>query len=103
MDIPDLTDEELEQIEARAEAASPGPWECFIEGRDHTAGDDFIRIGGLNDAQPDMYVQHYLGATSVTVPAADLDFIANARQDIPRLIAEIRRFRARQGGDDSTE
>lgn len=50
--------------------------------RDHTPGDDFIRIGGFDDAQPDMYIQHYLGASSVRVPAADLDFIAHARQDI---------------------
>ena len=27
-------------------------------------------------------------------PPADLDFIAHARQDIPRLIAEIERLRA---------
>ena len=49
------------------------------------------QIGGFDDTQPDMCIQHYLGASSVRVPAADLDFIAHVRQDIPRLVAEIRR------------
>ena len=71
--------------------------------RDHTAGDDFIRIGGFDDAQPDMYIEHYLGASSVRVPAADLDFIAHARQDIPRLVAEIRRLRAVTEGGNTTK
>jgi len=98
-----ITDSELDQIAARADAASPAPWESFIEARDHTGGDDFIRVDGLDDAQPDMYIRHYLGATSVPVPAADLDFIAYARQDIPRLVDEIRRLRAEQEGDNPTK
>ncbi len=97
-----ISDDELDQIEQRASGASPAPWQAFIEARDHIAGDDFIRIGGLDDVQPDMYVQHYLGASSVRVPAADLDFIAHARQDIPRLVAEIRRLRAVTEGGNST-
>lgn len=62
-----IPDEELDEIEQRAHAASPAPWEGFIEARDQTAGDDFIRIGGFDDAQPAMYIQHYLGASSVRV------------------------------------
>jgi len=95
--------EELDEIEQRAHAASPTSWEAFIEARDHTAGDDVIRSGGFDDAQPDMYIQHYLGASSVRVPAADLDFIAHARQDIPRLVAEIRRLRAVTEGGNTTK
>jgi hypothetical protein len=33
------------------------------------------------------------GPTEVPVPDADLDFIANARQDIPRLVEEVRRLK----------
>lgn len=98
-----IAEAELVEIEQRAHAASPAPWEAFIEARDHTAGDDFIRIGGFDDAQPDMYIQHYLGANSVRVPAADLDFIAHARQDVPRLVAEIRRLRAVAEGGNTTK
>jgi hypothetical protein len=50
-----------------------------------------------------MYIQHYLGASSVRVPAADLDFIAHARQDISRLVAEIRRLRAVTEGENTTK
>ncbi|EJO76345.1 hypothetical protein LEP1GSC079_0852 [Leptospira interrogans str. FPW1039] len=54
-------------------ASTPGP---FIEGRDHTSGSDFIRTS-KNDIE--------LSGASL----ADQDFIASAKQDIPRLIAEI--------------
>ncbi|MBA3844876.1 MAG: hypothetical protein H0X39_20060 [Actinobacteria bacterium] len=76
-------------MERRAEAASKAPWQSFIEGRDHWAGDDFIRIGGLDDDEKDMYVSRERTPAS----DADLDFIAHARQDLPRLIAEVRRLR----------
>ncbi|MGH3370544.1 MAG: hypothetical protein ACRDPR_11120 [Nocardioidaceae bacterium] len=91
-----LTDAELEKMDRRVGAASPAPWKSFVEGRDHESGDSFILIGGLDSTQPDMYVSH----DGAPAPAADLDFIAHARQDVPRLIAEVRRLRAllREGG-----
>jgi hypothetical protein len=95
--VNELTNSELDEMERRATAATPGPWVPFVEGRDHFGGDDFIRTGDLDDDQPDMYISQYLGARSIKVSAADLDFIANARQDIPRLVAEIRRLRGRGG------
>ncbi|MBE9586834.1 hypothetical protein IM792_20465 [Mucilaginibacter sp. JRF] len=76
-----ITDFELEEIEARCANASPGPWKAYIEGRDHESGSDFIMTGSDEDIE-------MLGAT-----VADYDFIANAKQDIPRLVAEIRRLR----------
>jgi hypothetical protein len=88
-DHVDITEDELGQIRARAEEATAGPWAAFVEGRDHLAGDDFIRTGGLNNNSPDIYVSEYVGATNIKVPAADLDFIANSRQDIPRLLAAL--------------
>jgi hypothetical protein len=84
-----LTDADLNAMQLRVEAASKGPWRSFIEGRDHTSGDDFIRIGAPDDAEPDMYVTRDL----VPAAIADLDFIAHARQDIPRLLSEVRRLR----------
>jgi hypothetical protein len=84
-----VSDEELAAMERRAQAASKAPWQSFIEGRDHRSGDDFIRIGGLDDDEKDMYVSRERTPAS----DADLDFIAHARQDLPRLIAEVRRLR----------
>lgn len=84
-------------MDARAAAATPGPWESFVEAREPIGGSDFIRTGGMDDASPDMYVMHshWEGPPGlVQVPAADLDFIASAREDVPRLVAEVRRLRA---------
>jgi hypothetical protein len=70
----------LEEIEQRCMAATSAPWTSFVEGRDHTSGSSFIRTGG-----DDIYL------TGATV--ADQDFIANARQDLPVLIQEIKALR----------
>lgn len=80
-----LTEDELMRIEGRCNAASPGPWISYVEGRDHTSGSDFIKIGTPNG---DVGAIELSGAT-----IEDQDFIASAKQDIPRLIAEIRRLR----------
>jgi hypothetical protein len=90
----DVSDEELDAIERRAQAATRGPWKSFVEGRDHWSGDNFIRTGGLDDDSPDMYVTLYYGAEKVPAPPADLDLIAHSRQDVLRLVAEVRRLRA---------
>ena len=74
----------LDEIERRSAAATPGPWISYVEGRDHTAGDSFIKTGG-----DDIYLS---GAT-----VADQDFIAHARQDLPALIREIRALHKERG------
>jgi hypothetical protein len=84
-----LTEKVLDQLEALTAAATPGPWEAFIEEREPTGGCSFIRMGGFDDAVPDMYVYH----EDKIAPAADLDFIAAARSYTPYLISEIRRLR----------
>jgi hypothetical protein len=77
-----ITDEELKEIELRCSEAQNGPWKAYIENRDHESGNSFIMTGeGVNRGED----IEALGATN-----ADFDFIANARQDIPRLIKEIR-------------
>lgn len=83
-----MTPEQLAEIEARAEAATPGPWEWdrqWIEDEDEaiyvpqgaTLGPTLIQLG-------DTYEGHRY----------DCAFIAHARQDIPALIAEVRRLQA---------
>ncbi len=93
--MAEFDDDDLDAIEARARDATPGPWEAFVEGRDHLAGADLIRTGGMDESGPDMYVTLTYWNDDGAVPAAphDLDFIAAARQDIPRLVAELRRMR----------
>lgn len=77
-----LSDEELNSIAGRVAAATPGPWRSFIEGRDHQSGSNFIMTGGIGSRGEDIEL------TGATV--ADQDFIAAARQDIPRLVHAVR-------------
>ena len=78
-----LTKVYLEEVRKRCEAATPGPWISFIEGRDHTSGDSVI-VRGINRSEEDLYLT---GGTD-----ADQDFIAHARQDITMLLDEIDRL-----------
>ena len=80
-----LTDEELGAIQARCAAATPGPWTPYIEGRDHVSGSNFMMTGEGAVRGGDIALT---GATE-----ADYDFIAHARQDIPRLLEEVEGLR----------
>lgn len=76
-----LTDEEILLIRRRAGAAQSGPWTSFVEGRDQVSGSSFIKTGGCEGRGNDIEL------TGATVE--DQDFIAAARQDVPRLLEEI--------------
>lgn len=80
-----MTEEELLEIEMRWASARSGPWKSFVEGRDHTSGCSFIRVGEGDSRSDDIELS---GAT-----IADQDFVAAAKQDVPALIAEVRRLR----------
>lgn len=81
----ELTIEQIDEIQVRCDRASSGPWRSMIEGRDHTSGSSFIMIGPPAQRGPDIELS---GAT-----ADDQDFIAHARQDVPRLLQEVKRLR----------
>ncbi|WP_372352665.1 hypothetical protein [Streptomyces sp. KL116D] len=75
---------DLDAIEARATAATPGPW-CtdsweIYKGAEYEAGAEWLgetcRAGEMDDSR------------------ADAEFVAHARTDVPALIAEVRRLRA---------
>lgn len=86
-----LTEQELTAIEERAEKATAGPW--TIECRSI-----------LNDAndpswpEDDFLQFHLRGPAPVTgrgdYNGRDADFMAQARTDVPALVAEVRRQRA---------
>lgn len=75
-------------MKQRAEATTPGPWASMFEGRDHWSGSSFIQT-----ATQDIYLsaEDYAGGGGHF--CADQDFIAHAKQDVPRLIAEVERLR----------
>jgi hypothetical protein len=80
-----LTEQELLEIENRYKLATAGPWKAYIEGRDYTSGCHFIMTGTEERRGEDFEIS---GARP-----EDFDFIANAKQDIPILISEIRRLK----------
>lgn len=81
-----LSEKEIQEIELRVDQAQNGPWKAYIEGRDHESGSSFIKTGSEEDPGVDIKL---IGATN-----ADIDFIANAKQDIPKLIKEIKELRS---------
>jgi hypothetical protein len=79
--VSELSERDLDLMERRSQAASPGPWISFVVGRDLEAGLNCIEVGYTD-------VMELLGGT-----VADQDFVASAREDMPRLISEVRRLR----------
>lgn len=103
-----LTDEQLGQIEARATAATDGPWGVYTFG-----GDSLIEIAAdledtgcgyrarrtiarLEDEPLDNDPTHreWTAEEDWAQVQADAAFIAHAPEDVAALLAEIRRLRA---------
>lgn len=69
----------ISEILARLDAASAGPWMASLEGRHQVSGSScLVTQSGAID---------FAGATD-----GDIEFMANARQDIPYLVEELRRL-----------
>jgi hypothetical protein len=86
----ELSDRELDEIRSRMNSATPGPWRSMVEGRDHSSGDNFILTGPADGRGDDLYLSRGPAPAS----SEDQDFVASARQDIPRLLGEIERLKA---------
>jgi len=90
---------DLDAIEARANAATPGPW---LNADKKDIGKDWL-IGSVIDCGTTLELSDRIVTTdrlsglNVTSGGAheDAEFIAHARTDIPALIAEIRALRSR--------
>lgn len=80
-----MTDEELAEIAARADAAAVGPWHS-------SKHDDFYGI--VRDGQRPRCIAVLSNlATEMSQLALDAEFIAHARDDVPKLVAEVQRLR----------
>lgn len=79
-----LTDERLADIEARCQAATPGPWQ--------TDSDSCCLYGTDEPGMLGTWLMTSLGGPDGT--PQDGAFIAAARADVPDLVAEVRRLRA---------
>jgi len=84
-----MTNEELEKIETRAEAATPGPW------MDRVDDSGFLLVCQKDGSRPSDGICG-IGDIEETEPSDHFNaiFIAHARTDIPVLVTEIKRLRA---------
>ncbi|MEW2079530.1 hypothetical protein ACFZAG_38990 [Streptomyces sp. NPDC012403] len=107
-----LTDDELDELDELVQAATPGPW--FVRNLDDEYAMNLVAVGttpdtGLGERWPAFDHREIVAATLVQQPryvdTADArwdenaQFIATAREAVPRLIAEIRRLRAQSAAE----
>lgn len=85
----ELSEEELNRMERRVAAATVGPWLPDGEEAELATNVSVIELGLCNE------LGTFKSIELVGASAADHDFIVNARQDIPRLLQEVRQLRAR--------
>jgi hypothetical protein len=82
-----VTEDDLQAIELRANAATPGPWAIVYDGSSDWS------IGPQPDPQGLSVAGVWKSGWNDGNPP-DAEFIASARTDVPALIAEVRRLRA---------
>jgi len=104
-----MTEEQLREIDARAAAATPGPWVqgCWVgrchlphqHGQGNCRYDYTLRHDGehrreVSPAHP-VHNEAIVGRGEYGPLLSDQDaaFIAHAREDMPELLAEVRRLR----------
>jgi len=77
-----MTQEQLDAIQARVDGATGGPWGCYGDG-----AHEVFDAGEYSDGDRGEVV------AAVIDKLSDAVFIAEAREDIPALLAEVQRLR----------
>jgi hypothetical protein len=86
-EVMPLSDEELAQVKARAEAATKGPW--FVT-KGAFACPELGRWIVINNQFPDDWYQVRTNSVGYgSESKIDLEFCAHSREDVPRLLATI--------------
>lgn len=83
---PGMTDEQLAAIEAREQAATPGPWRTPAD-----VGDSYDAPALISPGNP--VLDHEGCPEWPWAREEDMVFAYSARQDVPALLAEVRRQR----------
>src|ERR1700704_3499905 len=86
--VATVSQEERDRLEAAARQATAGPWTPVLADDQPEGASSFIQVGA-DQEEADMYV--WLGEEFA--PRADVELIANARQDVPKLVLELRRLK----------
>jgi hypothetical protein len=87
-----MTELELNEIELRINNSTKGNWIPMIEGITHDSGSDFImtnvkNIDDYNNPERGQDIELNGGTKD------DIIFMANAKQDIQKLIVELRKLK----------
>ncbi|OZC62752.1 hypothetical protein CH276_14120 [Rhodococcus sp. 06-470-2] len=80
-----MTPEELEAIEARANAATEGPWGTRVADTGIRSSYPYAWVTKQRGEIATAIVERHQGGT-----VEDVEFIAHAREDIPALLAAVR-------------
>jgi hypothetical protein len=88
--MTDIEPLDIEAIEARANAATPGPWHITTDPGD-------IVVWATNEPEDSNFVGNVGGGRVQQCVIFDCDvangeFIAHARTDVPALVAEVRKL-----------
>jgi hypothetical protein len=95
-----LTDERLAEIEARCNAATPGPWDAKVSDAGVRRDVGIIAmIHGGRHVLAEVYDQVDAQGADAERCWRDGCFIAAARADVPDLLAEVKRMRAEMARD----
>jgi hypothetical protein len=78
-----ITQEELEAIRKRVEAATIGDWDYDVEDFGISNGNFMVAMAELDSE----------GYPFIRANTADLEFICESREDVPKLLVEIERLR----------
>lgn len=82
-----MTPDELGAIKARADAATPGPWETLVAGTGIRGGVPYAWLGPVKGDRVMPVLERQNAGT-----VADAEFAAHARTDVPALVAEVERL-----------
>jgi hypothetical protein len=85
---------DIEAVRARADAATEGPWLIWDGFGPNVHGEmGAARIGPELSHSRAIFAGSHPGEGTISGTAADMEFIAHAREDVPALCAEVERLR----------
>lgn len=76
---------DLKAIKARCEAATPGPWQTTV----------FYGVSSPKSKGYSVDTDKYVGVVEEVSLKKDAEFIAHAREDVPKLVAEVEQLQSR--------
>ena len=85
-----MTEKELQKIKERCEKATPGPWKALNIPYNGYDDPEIVTKDGTYICQTTYDMQSQSEKHNVD---EDMEFIAHAREDIPKLIAEVEKLK----------